>query len=208
LVLVAEHDIAQLEALARQMIGITDRMAETQRELIRTKKELERREAELERLVSTDPLTGLSNRRQFDERLHEEIERSERTGAPLSLVMLDLDRFKGFNDTWGHLAGDECLQGVASILDANSRPYDTTARFGGEEFILILPGTGAAAARDRAEALRVAIARMDVRGADERITASFGVAEYRGGTAEHVIRAADQALYAAKAEGRNRVRLA
>lgn len=208
IVLVAEHDIAELEALAQQMIGITEQMADTHRELVRTKKQLEHREEELERLVATDPLTGVSNRRHFDERLTEELARSRRTGAPLSLVMLDLDRFKPFNDRWGHVAGDACLKGVASILRANSRPYDTAARYGGEEFILILPGTDATAAQERADALRESIARMEVPGADDCVTASFGVAEYRDGTAEDAIREVDGALYDAKRAGKNCVRIA
>ena len=204
-VLVAEHDIEDLRALTTQMFVLTEDMAEVQRELVLARKEVERREAEMARLALTDPLTGLLNRRAFDRRLGEEIERSLRTGVPMCVVMVDLDRFKGFNDTWGHLAGDDCLRAVAGVLQAHSRPYDATSRYGGEEFVLVLPGADTAAARQRAETLRVSISQVDVPGADERVTASFGVAQYGEGTPQDLLQVADQALYAAKEGGRNRV---
>ncbi len=206
--LVAEHDVEDLETLSKEMIAITERMAQAQRELVRAKKALERREKKLQELASTDPLTGLSNRRRLDERLAEEIERSKRVGTPLSVVMLDLDRFKEFNDRWGHLCGDTSLRVLAEILESHSRPYDTAARFGGEEFVLVLPGADLEAATDRAESMRRAIAEADLAGADERVTASFGVAAYLGDSADDLLQNADRALYAAKDAGRNCVRVA
>ena len=204
-VIVAEHDIEDLRALTTQMFILTEDMADMQRELVLARKEVERREADLAKLASTDPLTGLLNRRAFDRRLGEEIERSLRTSVPMSVVMVDLDRFKEFNDTWGHLCGDRCLERVAVVLQTHSRPYDAASRYGGEEFVLVLPGADATAARHRAETLRTAIAETDIPGADARVTASFGVAQYGGSSAEDVLRAADEALYEAKDGGRDRV---
>lgn len=208
LLLIAEHDVEDLERLTREMIAITSSMAEKQRELVRTKKELERREAELSQLAVTDPLTGLYNRRHLAQRLDDEIERSKRMNTPLSVVMTDIDRFKDFNDRWGHLSGDRCLVGVGQILTSNSRRYDTVARFGGEEFVLVLPGSDVSAAVERADGLRRAVAAARIPDVDERVTASFGVAAYAGGTAEDLLREADAALYRAKDGGRNCVRVA
>ena len=206
--LIAEHAIEELEAMAAAMIDLTEQMADTQRELIRAKKKLEARELELAELAVTDPLTGLANRRALDQRLPMEVARSERTETPLSIVMVDLDGFKGFNDRHGHLAGDGCLQSVARILMERTRPYDTVARYGGEEFVLLLPGTAAVEAASRAEDIRAAIAQTDLPGTDERITASFGVAQAAGRAPNDLLRTADEALYEAKRAGRNRIRTA
>lgn len=206
--LVAEHDIEDLETLTTEMIAITERMAQTQRELVQAKEELERRESKLQTLASTDPLTELANRRQLTKRLGEEIERSERMGTPLSLVMLELDHFKEFNDEWGHLCGDACLRGLATVLEGHSRLYDTAARFGGEEFVLVLPGADLASAAARAERIREAIAAAEISGTDAKVTASLGVATYTGGTGEDLLGEADRALYAAKDAGHDCVRIA
>ena len=206
--LVAEHETQELQAMAAAMIDLTEQMARTQRELVQTKHELEARERELAAMAITDPLTGLANRRELDRRLSEEIARSQRTGAPLSLVMLDLDRFKAFNDRYGHPAGDDCLRTVAGILAKSTRPYDVVARYGGEEFVLMLPGTDQAEAVARAEDLRAEIARSDLPGMDARITASFGVASFADRGPGRLMRAADDALYEAKRAGRNRVHAA
>ncbi|MFN8108681.1 MAG: diguanylate cyclase [Thermoleophilia bacterium] len=159
---------------------------------------------QLTRLAITDPLTGLPNRRAFQDRLDAEVQRALRHGRPLSLVVLDLDRFKQINDTHGHDVGDRVLQEVAARLRSEVRGEETLARMGGEEFAWILPECTAADALQAAERARRAIADTQF-AATGRVTASFGVCGIEGtsGAAE-LFRAADAALYRAKAEGRNR----
>jgi len=170
-------------------------------------------EIELKRLAATDPLTGLSNRRAFDDILEREWRQARRSGAPLATIMVDLDHFKYYNDCYGHLAGDECLKAVAGLLRSNARrPIDFVARYGGEEFIVLLPDTDAGGAYHVAERLRKALGTAKI--PHERsplsnfVTASFGVAALipdRIATAATLVAAADEALYEAKNTGRNRV---
>jgi diguanylate cyclase (GGDEF)-like protein len=156
-------------------------------------------------LAGEDGLTGLKNRRSFQESLTASHAFALRQGLPLSLMMIDVDHFKQFNDTFGHTAGDEVLNAVAQLLRRGTRAHDVVARYGGEEFALVLPATDAEPGRILAERLRQTLATHDwpVR----RVTASFGVA-----TLLHVdrdpialIREADKALYHSKQQGRNRV---
>ncbi|GBD41532.1 putative diguanylate cyclase YedQ [bacterium HR39] len=177
----------------------------------RTVEELERVCAELAVAATTDPLTGLFNRRAFVARLAEAWAEAERLGHPLALVLLDLDRFKEINDTFGHEAGDRVLQHTARLLRARARRYDVPARIGGEEFALLLPGAGRAQGVRAAERLRADLegTPVDIDSAGVRVTASFGVAAHP--TAEdpqELMRRADRALYAAKRAGRNRVEAA
>ncbi len=164
---------------------------------------------ELSNQAETDSLTGLANRRMFDERLDEEIDRARRHGTHLALVLVDLDDFKQVNDRYGHQAGDEVLRGAAGVLGSSLRELDLAARFGGEEFALILPGTTRAGARRVAEQVREAFALVAVDGPDGKpihATASFGVAEFPACPGiDALIAAADSALYAAKRAGKNRV---
>lgn len=157
------------------------------------------------RLANTDGLTGLFNHRHMHERLAQEIERAERYGRPLSVVMGDLDHFKRFNDTHGHPRGDELLILVAQTLRQVSRAADIVARYGGEEFTLILPETPASDAGVLAERARQAIDQIEI-GGNRPISISLGVASYSPGLSqETLIESADAALYAAKHRGRNRV---
>ena len=168
------------------------------------KTELERANAELEALATTDGLTGLKNHRAFQERLAEEVSRAVRYGTPLSLILLDVDRFKQYNDTYGHPAGDAVLVAASRALQEGARTTDLLARYGGEEFVLILPQTEIDGAAAFAERLRVAVERhpWPVRA----VTASFGVADLRlGESGAELIARADAALYQSKAAGRNRV---
>lgn len=164
---------------------------------------------EVERLSTTDPLTGLHNRRHFDIRASIEFERSMRYGLELSAMMLDLDHFKQVNDTRGHAAGDIVLADVAAVCMSTLRASDLEARYGGEEFCFLLPETGSQDAAALAERLRAAIAGLRfAAGADEfSVTASLGVTERDGehDTVEALLRRTDEALYAAKSAGRDRV---
>jgi diguanylate cyclase (GGDEF)-like protein len=177
---------------------------------VRMEDDLRTMAADLERLANSDPLTGLGNRRRFMEVLALEVERADRYGRQLSLVLLDLDRFKKVNDTWGHAAGDEVLKDAARALRSVSRELDLPARLGGEELVLLLPETDGHGARVVAERVRERIrqARHDTPdGRTFRVTASMGVASFGpdAPTAETLLRLADEALYAAKRGGRNRV---
>lgn len=160
--------------------------------------------AQVRALAAADGLTGVANRRTFDTRLAAEIDRSVRSGQPLSLVLFDVDHFKRLNDTYGHQAGDETLQRVAAALQAGARSIDLVARYGGEEFALVLPGASASGAAEVAERIRQAIASMP---GEPSVTASMGVADFPSAAlnATDLVAAADEALYAAKSGGRNRV---
>lgn len=169
--------------------------------------------AELSRLAVTDALTGLANRRLFDAMLNREWRRCARTGCSVSLLMIDADNFKSYNDLYGHLAGDGVLRAVADHLVASVRPLqDLVCRVGGEEFSILLPQTGEVRALRIAETIRMAIAQaaMPHRGRPEgHVTISVGVAQARpsdGTTISAFIEAADRALYEGKAGGRNQVR--
>jgi diguanylate cyclase (GGDEF)-like protein/PAS domain S-box-containing protein len=168
---------------------------------------------QLKHLVRTDGLTGLLNRRAFDEAMETEIARSARAAQPMSLLLIDVDRFKAYNDEYGHPAGDDALRLVAKHLrGALKRPADAAARYGGEEFAAILPDTDEDGAYLVAEAFRrsLAEAKLPHRGSERRIlTASVGVATYMPDnlhrSAAELIQVADEALYSAKAAGRDRV---
>lgn len=181
----------------------------------RDEDELLRLHRELEQLSLTDGLTGIANRRSFDQCLETEWSAARRSGQPLSLLVLDLDHFKQFNDAHGHVAGDECLQEIATALRAIARrPRDVVARFGGEEFILLLPETGAAAAASLAEECMAQVAALRIahggQGAGEFVTASLGVGTAQvdaEATARDFLKAVDGCLYAAKRGGRNRIQV-
>ena len=165
---------------------------------------------ELTRLAFYDPLTGLANRRLFDELVNRDIERMRQGGASSSLVIFDIDHFKKVNDQHGHLAGDAVLKQLTACAQANIRSTDSIARFGGEEFIILLPQTSTVEAKKVAEKLREYISRHDFEAGDQkvRLTVSFGVSELRAknkAQASHLYAEADQALYYAKHAGRNRV---
>ncbi len=164
------------------------------------------------RMANTDGLTGLYNHRYLQERLKQEVERAERYGCPLSVVMGDLDHFKNFNDTFGHPRGDKLLIAVSAALRQLSRASDVLARYGGEEFTMILPETTAEEARILAERARQRIAALELASEHneaQKVTVSLGIASHVPGTSsERLIEAADAALYAAKHAGRNCVSLA
>lgn len=190
----------ELEARVRSMLRIK-----------RLQDELEEKNRELERLSISDGLTGLFNHRHIHGLLHEEFERADRTGEKLTVAMFDLDRFKLVNDTHGHQAGDRVLEQLADILRESAREIDRLGRYGGEEFMALLPETDAEEGLVFVERVRREVARTPFQiGRDEplHMTISAGIATYPHESIhdpETLVRFADEALYAAKAGGRNRV---
>jgi diguanylate cyclase (GGDEF)-like protein len=162
--------------------------------------------------AARDPLTGILNRTAIFQVLEREISRSEREVGPLSVIMVDIDHFKRFNDTYGHLAGDAVLRETVRRMSASIRNYDAIGRYGGEEFLIVLPGCDAESGRGRADRLRQTVANEAFDTSEGRIvvTCSLGVGSMAGGkfaTPDDLIRCADNALYRAKGAGRNRVEI-
>jgi diguanylate cyclase (GGDEF)-like protein len=180
--------------------------------LVRRNRGLEELVTQLRALSTTDPLTGIANRRALDDRLVAELARASRYATPLALVMIDLDLFKDLNDRFGHQVGDAMLKEVGGILASERRLGDFVARYGGEEFVAVLPHADGVAAQGWAERVRSRIegVAIEVGGELARVTASFGVATATSHdeTSETLLTSADQALYEAKTRGRNRSVLA
>lgn len=191
------------ERLQLQMRSLND----AQIELQRRQNELETLNERLATLATRDGLTGLHNHRSLQDRLTEEVSRSDRTGRPASLIMVDVDRFKSYNDRYGHPAGDLVLRELAAVLATTARASDFVARYGGEEFAVLLPDSRASDAAFLAERMRNKL--NEVFFGEEKVTASFGCAEYIPGemTKAELIQEADRALYRAKRDGRNCVRV-
>jgi diguanylate cyclase (GGDEF)-like protein len=161
----------------------------------------------VERQALADGLTGLANRRACSDAVHSEAARADRLDTPLSVVLADLDGFKHVNDVYGHAVGDEVLRAFADVLRETLRESDVAGRWGGEEFLVLLPGADEDGAAHLAERVRAALSAREIPGAGElRVTASFGVAEYTPPAgAEQLVAAADEALYRAKRAGKDRV---
>lgn len=192
----------------------SSRLMEERLELLELRtRELEDVNQKLQRLSYLDGLTGIANRRHFEEALDREWRRACRVGGAVSLIMVDTDSFKAFNDTYGHQRGDECLMMVAATLrESLRRPGDLVARYGGEEFMIILPGTDAKGSAELAETIRARVEAMDIAHEGSRVnpvvTISLGVVTgypMSGSLPDALVAAADTALYQAKEEGRNRV---
>jgi len=183
--------------------------------ILQRTRELQEANLRLSELSTTDGLTGIANRRKFDAAISEEWARASRAKTTISLVMLDIDHFKKFNDHYGHQHGDDCLRRVAEVLRTSARRQgDLVARYGGEEFCMILPDTAAPGGLEIAERLRSSIADLNMPHALSPygiVTVSIGLASLAGGEAESssaLLRLADETLYRAKSEGRNCVRSA
>jgi diguanylate cyclase (GGDEF)-like protein/PAS domain S-box-containing protein len=202
---VMRNEGGEVEALIGFMFDISERK-KTEEKLITLQKELED-------LSFKDGLTGVANRRMFDSILEMEWANARRTSQPLSLILLDIDYFKQYNDHYGHLQGDECLRRVAqALLSASTRARDFLGRFGGEEFVMILPDTGAQAALSVAERCRSLVLDQgiahDGAGVGRTLTISVGVATQapeEGGNALDLVSRVDKRLYEAKLQGRNRI---
>ncbi|WP_323150470.1 diguanylate cyclase [Pseudomonas glycinae] len=197
---------AREQEVAGRLKSLAERVAHMEQEALGYREHLE----EQRQKALIDPLTGLPNRAAWTERLEQEIAQWQQHGNTLSLAMLDLDHFKRINDNYGHLAGDKVLKIIATVLRKRMRGNDFIARFGGEEFVLLLPATSPAVGAKLLETLRAAIEACPFHFKGERvtITVSMGLATFRAG--EHsdlVLKRADQALYRAKNAGRNRVEL-
>lgn len=191
----------QIEQVCMMVYDVTDVAVEEQ--------QLQRTNQELERLSRTDGLTGLYNRRTWEEMLRSEFRRHQRTRHPGALVMFDIDHFKCINDTYGHPAGDAVLQRVADVVRETKRETDIAGRYGGEEFAIILLDTDEKGAMHFAERLRQAVAAATVQadGNEVKFTISLGVAgigHAEGATYSHWLQAVDRALYRSKESGRNR----
>lgn len=199
-----EHQVELVsinQQMERQMLVINAQAVELEAQ----KRELEMVNTRLEMLATMDGLTGIKNHRAFQEQLMVEYERSRRYGKPLSVLLMDVDKFKRFNDSFGHPAGDQVLRQVASAIQNEARSSDFVARYGGEEFAVLLPEANAEEAMVAAERIRAAVAGQ---GWELReVTISIGVATMLPATesAAQLIEGADKALYASKASGRNRV---
>ncbi|WP_394791330.1 GGDEF domain-containing protein [Rhodoferax sp.] len=192
---------------------LADLVRERTTELESTNTRLEDANALLDGLARTDPLTGLANRRHFDETKEVEFRRAMRTGHPLSLLVCDIDYFKRYNDAYGHATGDQCLRSVASAMHTScARAGDLVARIGGEEFAVLLPGTDAAHGARLAAQLREAVAELNIPHRDSdvasHITVSIGLVQLNPNEVDNfnsLFEQADKALYQAKSGGRNRV---
>lgn len=199
------YNFRELEARVRAMLRIKG----LQDELDQKNRELELANRRLKKLSITDGLTELFNHRHVHELLQDEFDRSARTGESIAVVMMDLDRFKAINDTYGHPTGDVVLYETAQIIQETAREIDMVGRYGGEEFIAILPETDEEPGANFAERVRRAVEEHVYRdGTTEiRMTVSCGVASSREGidSPEALLKAADEALYQAKHGGRNRV---
>lgn len=186
-----------------------ERLLESHEQLTVQAAEHRKLQEQLSELAVRDPLTGLFNRRYMEETLERELARSARDGKPLSLIIMDIDHFKQLNDSHGHQAGDQVLRELATLLSTLMRKADVTCRYGGEEFVAILPGAPVAVATHRAETLRRAFENVSVEYGGETIrsTLSAGIAEFpqHGTNGKELLFQADCALYLAKRSGRNRV---
>ena len=202
------------ETVLAAKVRAMQRIAQMRFPLLVLTRKLDDANQELTRLSSLDGLTGISNRRQFDETLLREWRRLGRQGRPLSMLLCDVDYFKQFNDSYGHQVGDECLKAVARTLkDTLRRPADLVARYGGEEFAVILPDTEITGALQVAEAMRSAVEGLNITHRYSKggsvVTISIGVASTTpsrtGSDSSVLLKRADDALYRAKQAGRNRI---
>lgn len=203
-----------IESNNSQLLGLNTKLASEHEKVLTMQDELQSANAELKKLSEKDALTGLANRFALEKKLEQDWSLLSRTHLPLSVMIIDIDYFKAYNDLYGHQAGDACLKRVAELLQkAAKRTTDMVARFGGEEFLIVLPGTPASEALEIAEALRTSINQAGIEHGgspvEPFVTLSIGLSTAvpsPGSTAEDLIRTADKALYSVKRDGRNQFR--
>ncbi|MCC8193621.1 MAG: GGDEF domain-containing protein [Deltaproteobacteria bacterium] len=207
---------AAMERLEQQKRDLTELSDSLRREIearATVEKDLRREQARLQKLASTDPLTGIANRRYFFQAAVRELERIRRTKSPACLAMLDIDHFKALNDHLGHSEGDKALRRIAKIITGTIRPYDIVGRYGGDEFIFLFPEISRDQAYTLLERLRGAVEKANIAtgGDSPVITVSIGLIELRvekkitGATLDRIIQRADEALYTAKKQCRNHI---
>ncbi len=203
----AEYDVAEMERINEAFVGLNQHSALVEHALAHDNLILKQQETAYAEASLTDVLTGVGNRRRMDQALVAEIARVRRgVGGKLSAIMVDVDHFKRVNDEYGHAAGDKVLTELGRLLRSQTRETDVVARFGGEEFVLLLPDATLEGAAAKAERLRVALSAQAIAPLPYAVTASFGVAELLPGEdAESLLGRIDAALYQAKQAGRNRV---
>lgn len=200
----------------RELRQTRERLRQGEQVLLRANEDLKSRLREIDQLqeqlreqANRDALTGLYNRRYLDNTLERELARCKREGLPLALIMIDIDQFKRINDTYGHQAGDEMLRRLGAVLGSMARAEDVACRYGGEEFLMLLPKMPLGVAMERAEKLRTDFSALTVPFGEFRLrtTLSIGIAIYpgHGKSADALIQCADRAMYRAKQEGRDRV---
>lgn len=206
LMVVAEFDVAEMEQLNAQVIELNLELAEVQRTLARANRALQANEERLQQLSITDPLTGLANRRHLMDFLSQAWLRSQRFESTFSVIMADIDFFKKINDQYGHHQGDVVLKAVAAQMQAMVRKVDLVARFGGEEFVIVLQEASLDAAVELAQRLRQATSELQFEGIPSAVTCSYGVAQMApDNNVDQLLKQADEALYHSKLTGRNRV---
>lgn len=205
ILIIAGYDIHELEQMSDALLDLNNQLDVAHRELVQANRELGKREESVRRISLTDALTGAGNRRKFDDELPLEVDRARRHGYPLSLIMLDLDHFKEYNDTLGHEAGDRVLRDLGVLFNQSLRQADIFYRLGGEEFVVLMPGLDKEEVAAAAERMRCLVEAHPL---DKSIpvTASFGVATLDGKeSGDNLLARADAAMYRAKRGGRNRV---
>ena len=206
LLLVAEFEIEEMERINDKAIQLSNELSEAQRELLSAHNKLKRREEEIRVLSQTDQLTGIANRRRLDEAIAAEYARVRRYGGKFALMMADIDHFKSVNDEYGHDVGDTVIRNFAQVLLGQIRETDLAARFGGEEFVVLMPESESEQAFACAERIRMQFGSESIPPISRLVTASFGITMLEADdTVTSVFKHADEALYQAKEAGRNRV---
>ena len=206
LLLVAEFEIEELERINDKAIQLANELSEAQRELLSAHHKLKRREEEIRTRSQTDPLTGIANRRRLDEAIAAEYSRVRRYGGTFALMMADIDHFKSVNDEYGHDVGDTAIRTFARVIRGQIRETDLAARFGGEEFVVLMPESRSEQAFICAERIRMQFGSESIPPISRRITASFGITMLEADdTVISVLKHADEALYQAKEAGRDRI---
>lgn len=204
--ILAEYNVKELLRLNDSVLALNRDSAATQLDIAQANLRLKQSEAEIRTLSLTDQLTRVGNRRRLEQALDKEISRAGRSGTKLSALMADLDHFKRVNDTYGHSAGDKVLEAFGDILRESTRPMDVLGRYGGEEFVVLMPDTAREQAVITAERLRTTLASTLIAPLTEPITVSIGVVEFvPGESGALLMHRVDEALYEAKRTGRNRV---